>query len=224
MLASFVSRLPCAFAADPEDNLASPHSEVAPGQAVEGRDSAASAAYGSDSGTFFIQEFRVEGARSLPRIEVEAAVYPFLGPGRNRSDVREGARAAREKAYIDKPVQPVAGQIPQQQSANGVGHLKVWERVVGRLRVRGARYSSPKQIKSSAPSRRRGRRHQFQQGHARHRRASNQLPDRRVTPSLHAGKGPGHGRRGPRGEGNGPRACKRRAQRTATAQTPTPCA
>src|SRR5687767_15141049 len=35
----------------------------------------------------YIREYRVLGARELPRIQVEEAVYPFLGPGRTPSDV-----------------------------------------------------------------------------------------------------------------------------------------
>src|SRR5262249_8675772 len=44
---------------------------------------------------FDIDEFRIEGADSLRQIEVEAAVYPFLGPRRTSDDV-EKARAAVE--------------------------------------------------------------------------------------------------------------------------------
>src|SRR5947207_12976006 len=42
---------------------------------------------------FAIDEYRVEGADELPQIEIEEAVYPFLGPGRTSDDV-EKARAA----------------------------------------------------------------------------------------------------------------------------------
>src|SRR5829696_1792449 len=48
----------------------------------------------------YIREYRVLGSKHLPRIEVEEAVYPYLGPGRTFADV-EQARAALEKAYHD---------------------------------------------------------------------------------------------------------------------------
>jgi hypothetical protein len=49
-------------------------------------------------GTIFITEYRVAGVRKLPRLAVEEAVYPYLGPGRTRDDI-EAARAALEAAY-----------------------------------------------------------------------------------------------------------------------------
>src|SRR5215471_8594646 len=101
--------------------------------------------------TFDINEFRIEGASQLSSIEVESAVYPFLGPGRVLEDV-ERARAALEKAYTDKGYQSVSVIIPQQTVRNGVVVLKVREGMVGRLRVRGARYFSPRQVKELAPS------------------------------------------------------------------------
>ena len=47
-------------------------------------------------GSLYIQEYRIEGAHQLSRIEVEEAVCPYLGPGRTTDDV-EKARAALEK-------------------------------------------------------------------------------------------------------------------------------
>ncbi|WP_199175837.1 hypothetical protein, partial [Telmatospirillum siberiense] len=48
---------------------------------------AAAASHGAEDGgpsprLVDIYEYRVEGARTLPVEEVEAAVYPFLGPGK----------------------------------------------------------------------------------------------------------------------------------------------
>jgi hemolysin activation/secretion protein len=140
------------------------------------------------TGNIFIQEFRVEGVHSLPRMEIEEAVYPFLGPGRDQKDI-EGARAALEKAYYDKGYQTVAVEVPQQQITGGVIHLKVVERVVGRLRVRGAKYSSPKSLKAKAPSISEGSVINFNKV-TPDIVALNQLPDRRVTPSLKPGKDP----------------------------------
>ena len=40
-------------------------------------------------GNLYIQEYRVEGTHQLPRLEVEEAVYPFLGPGRTTDDVEK---------------------------------------------------------------------------------------------------------------------------------------
>src|SRR5687767_634871 len=46
----------------------------------------------------YIREYRVLGAKTLPSLQVEEAVYPFLGPGRTFADVDQ-ARSALEKAY-----------------------------------------------------------------------------------------------------------------------------
>src|ERR1700677_1595232 len=35
----------------------------------------------------YIREYRVQGVHMLTNLEVEQAVYPFLGPGRTRNDV-----------------------------------------------------------------------------------------------------------------------------------------
>ena len=49
---------------------------------------------------FYIREYRVTGAHHLKPIEIETAVYPFLGPGRTPNDVQQAA-SALEKAYKD---------------------------------------------------------------------------------------------------------------------------
>ena len=127
----------------------------------------------------------MDGAHRLPRVAIEAAVYPFLGPGRTRDDV-EQARAALEGAYHDAGYQTVAVRIPTQTGEHGLVHLQVVEIPVGRLRVRGARYSSPEEIKSMAPSLEEGRVINFNEV-PKDVVALNQLPDRQVTPSLRAG-------------------------------------
>ncbi|WP_339472366.1 POTRA domain-containing protein, partial [Pseudomonas sp. EL_65y_Pfl1_R83] len=67
---------------------------------------------------FDISEYRIEGADLLPQIEVEEAVYPFLGPSRTAEDV-EKARGALEKAYTPKGYQTVTVSVPQQNPDNG---------------------------------------------------------------------------------------------------------
>lgn len=137
----------------------------------------------------FIKEFRVRGARRLPRAVIEETVYPFLGPGRTPNDV-EQARAALEKAYQDKGYQTVAVQVPQQTGARGIIVLQVSEQPVGRLRVRDSRYFSLEKIKNGAPSLAEGSVPKFDEV-TRDIIALNQLPDRRITPGLHPGLEPG---------------------------------
>jgi len=140
-------------------------------------------------GDLFIQEYRVEGVRHLARDLVEETVYPFLGPGRSADDV-EQARAKLEKAYRDQGFQAVAVQIPPQEVKDGIVVLQVVEGVVERLRVNGARFSSLRAIKALAPSLAEGQVVDFKLV-PREIEALNQLPDRRVTPTLRAGGAPG---------------------------------
>jgi hemolysin activation/secretion protein len=136
-----------------------------------------------------IYEYRVEGVKILPQIEVEEAVYPFLGPGRTTEDV-EKARAALEEAYVSKGYQTVAVEIPPQQVENGVVTLQVTEAKVGRLRVKGSRYFSLEEIKRQAPSLAEGKVPSFDEV-SQDIVTLNQWPDRRVTPALRAGVAPG---------------------------------
>src|ERR1700677_3640297 len=60
---------------------------------------------------FYIREYRVPGPHHLQPIEIENAVYPFLGPGRTAHDV-EAARDALSKAYQDQNYTSVDVEIP----------------------------------------------------------------------------------------------------------------
>ena len=140
----------------------------------------------------YIQEYRVKGVHMLSNLEVEQAVYPFLGPGRTREDV-EKARQALENAYQAKGYKTVSVQIPPQQVKKGVVMLQATEATVGRLTVNGARYFSPDEIKKQAPSLAPGTVPDFSDNGAVARDivGLNQLPDRRITPVLRAGELPG---------------------------------
>lgn len=108
----------------------------------------------------FIREYRVSGSKQLPRVEVERAVYPFLGPARTPADV-ESARAALEAVYRTRGYPTVTVSVPDLQPAGqvraGIIQLQVLEGTVGRLRVQGARYSSPRAVAAEVPSLAEGR-------------------------------------------------------------------
>jgi hemolysin activation/secretion protein len=138
---------------------------------------------------FDIDEYRIEGADKLQQIEVEEAVYPFLGPKRSADDV-EKARAALEQRYHDKGFQAVSVTIPAQNPQNGVVVLKVAENPVGRVRVKGSRYFDTAAIKKKATSLAEGTVPNFNEV-TKDIVALNQWPDRRITPALRAGETPG---------------------------------
>lgn len=160
------------------------------GAEAEGDSSAAEvSAQGSPtSQPMYIREYRVKDAHQLKPIEVQKAVYPFLGPGRTAEDV-EHARAALEEAYKEKGFQSVSVQIPPQEARHGIVILQVFENPVGRLRVKGSRYFSIDQIKGGAPSIAEGKVANFKEI-TRDIINLNQLPDRQVTPSLRPGMEP----------------------------------
>ncbi len=139
---------------------------------------------------FYIKEYQVQGGgHLLPRVEVEAAVYPYLGPYRTREDV-EQARGALEQAYRDKGYQTVTVEIPPQNAQGGIVKLQVMQGEVGRLRVHGSRYFSIDQIKREAPSLQEGQSPNFTQV-TQDLLVLNDIADRRVTPTLRAGEIPG---------------------------------
>lgn len=138
---------------------------------------------------FYIQEYRVQGSRTLPPLAVEEAIYPYLGRGRTQADV-EKARAALEQAYHKAGYQTVTVEFPPQQVAEGVVFLKVSENPVGRLRIRNTRYFTPDAIRKRAPELAEGNVLNFSDVQKAVLRL-NRLRDLRVTPELKPGAEPG---------------------------------
>lgn len=93
-----------------------------------------------------INEYIVRGNTVLDARAIERAVTPFLGPKRSMKDV-EGARDALLAAYNAKGYQSVYVDLPEQQVTGGVVFLQVTETRVGRVRVVGAEYNSPREIR-----------------------------------------------------------------------------
>lgn len=143
----------------------------------------------AESARFYIREYRVDGAKHLKKLEVEEAVYPFLGPGRTADDV-ERARQSLEKAHHDKGFQTVSVIIPQQDPRRGVIRMGVVEGKVGRLRVTDAKWFLPSRIKQAVPEFAEGKVPDFNQAE-KEILAVNRLADRRVTPELLPGAVPG---------------------------------
>lgn len=143
----------------------------------------------SQLGNLYVREYRVRGNHLLKAIEVEEAVYPFMGPGRSEQDI-EGARQALEKVYKSKGYQSVGVQVPRQTGNRGVIYLEVVETPVGRLRVKGSRYFLPSKIKEQAPSMKEGTVPNFNEI-SKDIVALNRWRDRKITPALRAGVVPG---------------------------------
>ena len=169
-------------AAAASENAPVPATQSA-GPTTQGSAQANAAASTQSEPRFYVREYRVVGGgHLLPQLDVETAVYPYLGPYRTTDDV-EQARGALEQAYRDKGYQTVTVEIPQQNAKSGIVVLQVMQGEVGRLRVHGSRYFSIDQIKREAPSLQEGQSPNFSQV-THDLLVLNDLPDRQVTPTL----------------------------------------
>ncbi len=135
--------------------------------------------------TLTINEYTVRGNHLLSEDEVDAAVYPYLGPGMTVQSVDE-ARAALQKVYADKGYETVQVEIPPQHVSGGVVILQVVEVPIGRLHVNGSRYFSLNKIKAQAPSLAPGQVPNFKKI-SHDIVALNSWQDRQVIPALRAG-------------------------------------
>ncbi|EQB01610.1 hypothetical protein L288_17725 [Sphingobium quisquiliarum P25] len=136
-----------------------------------------------------ILNYQVEGNSVLSRKEIEQAVMPFLGPQRPLADVDQ-ARTALMEAYHAKGFETVNVIIPAQEVQGGNIRLKVVEMRVGRLRVDGATYYSPEDIKDRMPSLKEGEVPNYNDL-SRELAAVNRSQDRVIAPTLRAGLEPG---------------------------------
>ncbi len=131
---------------------------------------------------FSIRHYKIVGAKTLPRIDVESAVYPFMGPSCGSAEI-EKARAALEKSYQDAGYKTVTVSIPLQDPSKGSIKLEVTEGRVQRVRVRGARYFDPDKILSRSTSLSHGSVPNFNEV-TRQIIALNRHPDREVRPDI----------------------------------------
>jgi hemolysin activation/secretion protein len=138
---------------------------------------------------FDLNEIRVDGSTVLPQEQVEQVIYPYLGPGKTAQDV-EAARKALQDAYTKAGFVTVSVAAPRWVDRGaGVIGMRVIERRVERLRVKGARYFVPDAVRAGAPSVAPGTVPNIKQITA-DLVGLNQLPDRTVQPSLKPGRRP----------------------------------
>lgn len=139
---------------------------------------------------FPILHFVVEGNSRLPPESIEAAVYPYMGERKGIEDV-EAARLALEQAYIKAGYETVLVDIPEQSVSKGKVRLRVTEGKVDRLRVSGSDYFSLARIRAEVPSLAAGEVPHLPTLRRELKKAGSASPDRRLTPTLRAGRTPG---------------------------------
>jgi hemolysin activation/secretion protein len=138
---------------------------------------------------FDVEAYDVDGNSLIDQLDIEKAVYPFLGPGRTKGEI-ESARKALEDVYHADGFDSVVVEIPAQTVADKVVRLHVVETQVGRLRVTGSRYYSLEDIKRQTPALAEGSTPNFQLAQSEISEL-NRLPGRQITPLIRPGKVPG---------------------------------
>jgi hemolysin activation/secretion protein len=150
---------------------------------------APAAAPAEDTRRVDVDEYIVRGNTVLDARAIEQAVTPFLGPQRTQKDM-EGARDALLAAYQAKGYQSVYVDLPDQQVTTGEVLLLVTETKVGRVRVVGAEYNSPLEVRDQVPALKEGEVPNFNQAQTE-LSALNRSPKRQVMPLVKQGALPG---------------------------------
>lgn len=151
---------------------------------------AADSAAAKDENYFDIHEFRVLGNTVLPAVEVERAVYPFLGDHKKLADV-EAARAALEKTYHDRGYATVFVDIPEQEINEAIVRLRATEGRVHEVKISGARYFSEGRILAALPAAAPGGVPQLKDLQNQLAKVNAESADQAVVPILKAGPVPG---------------------------------
>jgi hemolysin activation/secretion protein len=140
---------------------------------------------------FDVLEYRVLGNSRLGLRAVESAIYPYLGPNRDFAAV-EQARASLQKAYSNAGYGTVVVDIPEQQVGDdGVVRLRVTEGRLERVRVKGARYYSGRDLLAQLPALQVGVTPNLPALQKQLANLNAQTTDRTITPILKAGPEPG---------------------------------
>jgi hemolysin activation/secretion protein len=116
---------------------------------------AAGAAWADDTVRFEISRFDVAGNTLLPAADLQAAVAPFAGPGRDFGDVQR-ALEALEGLYHARGYNVVTVQLPEQELNGGVVRLVVIQTRLRRVDVTGNRSVSRANVLASLPTLRPG--------------------------------------------------------------------
>lgn len=140
--------------------------------------------------TLDIEEYVVDGNSALASEDVEKVVYPFLGPASSEESI-EQAREALQRLYRDRGYQAVqVTTVDKTPDPDGVIHFRVSEVRIGRVRVVGARFFLPSEVRKEMPSIREGE--QFNTVTLNRELAvANSVPGRQVTPVPKPSRTPG---------------------------------
>jgi len=147
---------------------------------------AVSAAWADDEVRFPISRFDVSGNTLLAPAEVQAALGPYTGQGRDFGDVQR-ALEALEALYHARGYKVVTVQLPEQELNGGVVRLNVIQARVSRVSVSGNRWFSEQNIRAALPTLQPGQTPNLQAVSA-NLRLVNENPARKVKLNLAGGE------------------------------------
>ncbi|WP_417318353.1 ShlB/FhaC/HecB family hemolysin secretion/activation protein [Erythrobacter aureus] len=138
---------------------------------------------------FDVMEYVVRGNSVLSAADIQAVLMPFTGFGKTVPEVN-AARAALEGAYRDRGYATVIVEVPEQDVSSGLVEFAITEGRIGQVRVTGADYVLPSEVKGSLPSLGKGEVPNVQVLR-RELTAANARATRSITPEFKAGIAPG---------------------------------
>ncbi|RZA35496.1 MAG: ShlB/FhaC/HecB family hemolysin secretion/activation protein [Lysobacteraceae bacterium] len=138
---------------------------------------------------FEISRFEVSGNTLLSAAEIEGAVAPFTGTGRDFGDVQR-ALEALEAVYHARGYNVVTVQLPEQELDGGVVRLNVMQTRIGKVSVEGNARFSEDNIRRSLPALREGETPNLAHVSA-NLKLANENPAKKLKLSLGSGQGDG---------------------------------
>jgi hemolysin activation/secretion protein len=135
---------------------------------------------------FEITSYTVEGANLLSKEELNTAVAPYVGKGKDFSDVQRALEAV-EAAYAKRGYTAVQVLLPEQELEKGRVRLRVVESRFGQITVKGQKYYSEEGALNALPSLRQGQVPRSRQI-ARELKLANENSSRQLNVILKAGK------------------------------------
>lgn len=104
---------------------------------------------------FDITSFTVEGSSLLTQAEIDAAVAPFIGKGKDFSDVQRALEAV-EELYAEHGYTAVRVLLPEQELEQGRVRFRAVENLIGQVAVKGQQHFSEESVRRALPSLRQG--------------------------------------------------------------------
>lgn len=135
---------------------------------------------------FDITGYTLEGSTLLSRAEIDGAVAPYTGKGKDFSDVQRALEAV-ESAYAARGFSAVRVLLPEQELEKGAVRFRVIESRFGKVSVKGNRFVGEANALGALPSVRAGGTPKAEQI-ARELKLANENPARQMNVVLKQGE------------------------------------